>query len=53
MSRFGPFVVAERVLGERFTDLRADVIDVWKRWNEADDDGFVLPQEYLVSVVRI
>jgi hypothetical protein len=52
MSRFGPFVAAERVLGERFSDLRSDVIDVWERWNESDD-AFVLPQEYLVSLVRL
>lgn len=51
MSRFGPFVTAQAVLGERFAELRADVIDVWKRWNESDD-AFRLPQEYLVSIVR-
>jgi hypothetical protein len=29
-----------------------DVIGVWERWNESDD-AFVLPQEYLVSLVRL
>jgi SAM-dependent methyltransferase len=52
MDRFGPFVIARAVLGERFAELRADVIEVWERWNESDD-AFVLPQEYLVSVVRV
>jgi SAM-dependent methyltransferase len=52
MERFGPFVTARRVLGERFADLRADVIEVWERRNESDD-AFVLPQEYLVSIVRL
>jgi SAM-dependent methyltransferase len=53
MPRFGPFVTAQRALGERFADLRADVIEVWNAWNEADDGSFRLPQEYLVSVVRL
>ena len=52
MSRFGPFVTAQQMLGERFADLRADVIEVWERWNEADDGRFRLPQEYLLSVIR-
>ena len=53
MSRFGPFVTAQQMLGERFADLRADVIEVWERWNEADDGRFRLPQEYLLSVIRV
>ena len=52
MARFGPFVTAQQVLGERFADLRRDVIEAWERWNESDD-AFVLPQEYLVSLVRL
>jgi SAM-dependent methyltransferase len=51
MARFGPFVTARQVLGDRFADLRADVLEVWERWNESDD-AFLLPQEYLVSIVR-
>jgi len=50
MPRFGPFVTARQVLGERFADLRSDVLEVWERWNESED-SFVLPQEYLVSIV--
>jgi SAM-dependent methyltransferase len=52
-SRFGPFVAAQQLLGDRFAELRARVVEVWARWNEADGDGFRLPQEYLVSVVRL
>jgi SAM-dependent methyltransferase len=53
MPRFGPFVTAQAMLGERFADLRTDVVEVWTRWNEADGDGLRLPQEYLLSVVRL
>jgi SAM-dependent methyltransferase len=53
MSRFGPFVTARAVLGERFAELRADVIEVWKGWNRGGEDELVLPQEYLVSIVRL
>jgi SAM-dependent methyltransferase len=53
MDRFGPMVTARRLLGERFAELRADIVEIWERWNESDDGGFRLPQEYLVSLVRL
>ncbi len=53
MDRFGPLVTARQLLGERFADLRADTIAIWERRNEADDGSLRLPQEYLVSVVRL
>ncbi|HJR94125.1 MAG TPA: methyltransferase domain-containing protein [Gaiellaceae bacterium] len=53
MDRFGPMVTARQMLGDRFAELRAEIVEIWKRWNEVDDGRFVLPQEYLVSVVRI
>ncbi len=33
------------MLGERFGQLRADIIAIWAQNNEADDGRFVLPQE--------
>ena len=39
-------------LGERFADLRAETIEVWRRWNQADDGSLRFPQEYLLSIVR-
>lgn len=53
MSNFPPMVTAKKMLGDRFADLRAGVVDVWRRRNQATDGTLRLPQEYLVSVVRL
>ena len=53
MDRFGPLVTARQMLGERFGELREQIIAVWAKWNEADDGRLVLPQEYLLSIVRL
>jgi hypothetical protein len=41
------------MLGDRFPEMRADVMEVWRKANEADDGTFRLPQEYLISVVHL
>jgi hypothetical protein len=53
MDRFGPMVMAKRNLGERFGELRDRVIAVWHETNLADDGRLRLPQEYLLSTVRL
>jgi hypothetical protein len=53
MDRFGPLVTARQMLGERFAELRKDIIEIWARWNESGDGRLVLPQEYLLSVIRL
>jgi ubiquinone/menaquinone biosynthesis C-methylase UbiE len=53
MNAFPPMVVAQRMLGERFGELREKIVEVWRERNEADDGSFRLAQEYLVSVVRL
>jgi SAM-dependent methyltransferase len=53
MERFGPMVTAKAMLGPRFEDLRADATAVWSQRNDADDGGFRLAQEYLVSIVTL
>jgi SAM-dependent methyltransferase len=53
LSRFGPLVTAREALGERFTELRERIIDIWNRANEAKDGSLRLPQEYLLSIVRL
>jgi hypothetical protein len=53
MERFPVMVTARQMLGERFAQLRADTIAVWGRFNEPEGGRFRLPQEYLVSVVRL
>ena len=53
MDRFGPLVTARAMLGERFGELRERIITVWKGANEANDGSLRLPQEYLLSIVRL
>lgn len=53
MDRFGPLVTARQMLGERFGELRAEILAIWEDKNEADDGRLVLPQEYLLSIVRL
>ena len=53
MDRFPPLVTAQAILGERFPELRERIVAVWREANEADDGSFRLPQEYLLSVVRL
>lgn len=53
MARFGPMVTARQMLGDRFGELRGKVIEIWKRVNESTDGRFVLPQQYLLSIIRL
>jgi hypothetical protein len=43
----------EEPLGDRFEELRGRIIAIWKKANEADGGSLRLPQEYLLSVVRL
>ncbi|HWQ23615.1 MAG TPA: class I SAM-dependent methyltransferase [Gaiellaceae bacterium] len=51
LERFGPLVMAQAMLGDRFADLRRELVAAWEARNEADDGRLVLPQEYLLSLV--
>jgi ubiquinone/menaquinone biosynthesis C-methylase UbiE len=53
MERFGPLVTARNLLGDRFGELRARIMAIWAEANEADDGSLRLPQEYLLSVIRL
>jgi SAM-dependent methyltransferase len=53
MDRFGPMVTARAMLGDRFAELREQVVGIWTRANQATDGTLRLPQEYLLSVVRL
>jgi SAM-dependent methyltransferase len=52
-DRFGPLVTAREMLGERFDELGEKLIAVFDERNEAGDGSLRLPQEYLLSVIRI
>lgn len=53
MERFPPMVTARQMLGERFEELRERIVEIWRDANEADDGSLRLPQEYLLSIVRL
>jgi SAM-dependent methyltransferase len=53
MDRFPPMVTARAMLGERFGELREQIVAIWRDANEADDGSLRLPQEYLLSIVRL
>jgi ubiquinone/menaquinone biosynthesis C-methylase UbiE len=53
MDRFGPLVTARAMLGDRFGELRQGIMEAWRHANEATDGTLRLPQEYLVSIVRL
>jgi SAM-dependent methyltransferase len=53
MDRFPPLVTAQAMLGERFGELRERILEIWRDANEADDGSLRLPQEYLLSIVRL
>ena len=48
-----PLVTARGMLGERFSELEAQIVDIWQRRNEGTGGRFRLPQEYLLSIVRL
>jgi hypothetical protein len=52
LERFGPLVTARQMLGDRFAELRAEIVSAWEARNEAQDGRLVLPQEYLLAIVR-
>jgi hypothetical protein len=53
LDRFGPFVTARQMLGDRFAELRAEIVAAWEARNEAEDGRLILPQEYLLTVVHL
>ena len=53
IERFGPLVTAKAMLGERFGELRDQLVAIWHDANQADDGSLRLPQEYLLSIIRL
>ncbi len=52
-DRFGPMVTAREMLGGRFAELGEKVVEIFDERNEATDGSLRLPQEYLLSLVRL
>jgi SAM-dependent methyltransferase len=53
LDRFGPLVTARQTLGDRFRELRAEIVAAWESRNEVDDGRLLLPQEYLLAVAHV
>jgi SAM-dependent methyltransferase len=53
MARFPPLVTAQAMLGDRFGELRERVVEIWNQANTATGGRLRLPQEYLLSIVRL
>jgi SAM-dependent methyltransferase len=53
MDRFGPMVTARKMLGDRFTELRERVVAIWTKVNQSHDQRVQIPQQYLVSIIRL
>jgi hypothetical protein len=53
MDHFPTMVAARAMLGDRFGELREQIITIWRDTNEADDGSVRFPQEYLLSIVRM
>jgi hypothetical protein len=53
MDRFPTMVAARAMLGDRFAEFRQNIVAIWRDANQADDGSLRLPQEYLLSIVRL
>src|SRR5262249_3358933 len=52
MDHFPTAVTAHAMLGERFGELREQMVSIWRNANVAEDGRLRVPQEYLLSIVR-
>jgi hypothetical protein len=46
-------VTARAMLGDRFGEMRERDVEIWRRANEASDGSLSLPQQYLLSLIRL
>src|SRR5262245_46969756 len=53
MEYFPPMAAARAILGDRLEALREQNIAIWRDANAAYDGSLRLPQEYLLSIVRL
>lgn len=51
-NSFGPLVTAQTVLGERFEELKAELVEIWREENLVGDGGFALEPTYLRVLAR-
>ena len=51
-EKFGPMVTAKAALGDRWPELRRDLVALDEQWNTADDGSCRVEAQYLVTVGR-
>jgi ubiquinone/menaquinone biosynthesis C-methylase UbiE len=51
-EKFGPMVSAKAALGDRWPELRRDIVALDENWNTADDGSCRIEAQYLVTVGR-
>ena len=51
-EKFGPMVMAKAALGERWPELRSDLVSLFESANEVSDGSVRVAAEYLVTVGR-
>jgi len=51
-ERLGPLVSAKAAVGDRWPELRRDLVSITESGNEADDGTVRLPSRYLVTIGR-
>jgi SAM-dependent methyltransferase len=50
--KFGPILMAKAALGEKWPALRSDLVELYSKWNKADDGTARLEPEYLLTIGR-
>jgi hypothetical protein len=53
MDHFPTMVTARATLGDRFGELRDQIVAIWRDTNEAGDGTLRFAQEYLLAIVRM
>ena len=53
MEQFPPIAAARGKLGDRFAELRERMTAIWRDANADEDGSLRLPQEYLLSIIRL
>jgi ubiquinone/menaquinone biosynthesis C-methylase UbiE len=51
-QKFGPMVTAKATLGDRWPELRKDLLSLDEKWNTADDGSCRIEAQYLITVGR-
>jgi ubiquinone/menaquinone biosynthesis C-methylase UbiE len=51
-ENFGPIIMSKAALGNRWPELRRDLVHNFETWNQADDGSVHIEADYLVTIGR-